>query len=81
MFKASMQYFVKSICLTLLVFHCFPAENLCIWWNVTSLIISLISYMTHTHRFTSWRLCVCCARWSVYKFGGCSDGSYALFCL
>jgi len=38
MFKASMQYFVKSIRLTLLVFHCFPAEDLCIWWNVTSSI-------------------------------------------
>jgi len=31
MFKASMQYFVKSICLTLLVFHCFPAEDRFIW--------------------------------------------------
>ena len=53
MFKGNMQYFIKSICLTLLVFHCFPAEDLCIWWNVMSFIISLISYTTLSHRFTS----------------------------
>jgi len=53
MFKPNTQYFVKSICLTLLVFYCFPVEDLSIWWNVASLIVSLIPYMACTHRFTS----------------------------
>ena len=46
-----MQYFVKSICLILLVFHCFPVEDRFIWWNVASLIISLIPYTTRTRPF------------------------------
>ena len=56
MFKPKMQYFVKTICLIMLVLNYFPTEDLSIWWNVASLIISLIFYMTCTYRFTSLSL-------------------------
>jgi len=52
MFKTTLAILLNPFA-TLLVLNYFPAEDLSIWWNVASSIISLISYMTHTHRFTS----------------------------
>jgi len=50
--KLRLQSYLNSFT-TLLVFNYFPAEDLSIWWNITNLIISLVSYMACMNRFTS----------------------------